>query len=61
MKRALWVLMLAAACGEPIQPRSTVQQNAIAKSDFDGVWYFRQTVVGVPRGRAVLGRLHLPR
>jgi hypothetical protein len=48
MKRALWVLMLAAACGEPIQPRSTVQQNAIAKSDFDGVWYFRQTVVGVP-------------
>jgi hypothetical protein len=48
MKRALLALVLVAACGEPIQPRSTVQQNAIAKSDFDGVWYFRQTVVGVP-------------
>ncbi|MCA2980573.1 MAG: zinc-dependent metalloprotease, partial [Myxococcaceae bacterium] len=48
MKRALWVVVLAAACGEPIQPRSTVQQNALSKRDFDGVWYFRQTVVGVP-------------
>lgn len=49
MKRALLVVFaVAAACGEPVQPRSTVQQDALAKRDLEGTWYFRQTVTGVP-------------
>jgi hypothetical protein len=49
MKRALLaVCALAVSCGTPVQPRSTVQHDTIAKSDLEGVWYFRQTVVGVP-------------
>jgi len=49
MKRALLVVCaLVASCGTPVQPRSTVQQDALAKRDLEGVWYFRQTVVGVP-------------
>ncbi|MBM4784124.1 MAG: hypothetical protein GQE15_41170 [Archangiaceae bacterium] len=49
MKRALLCLAaVVVSCGTPVQPRSTVQHDAIAKSDLEGVWYFRQTVVGVP-------------
>ncbi len=49
MKRALLVLCaLVASCGTPVQPRSTIQQDALAKRDLEGVWYFRQTVIGVP-------------
>lgn len=36
------------SCAEPAGPRSTIQADAIAKSDLEGVWYYRQTVVGVP-------------
>ena len=49
MKRALLVLCaLVASCGTPVQPRSTIQQDALAKRDLEGTWYFRQTVIGVP-------------
>lgn len=36
------------SCADALPPRVAVGQDAIAKSDLDGVWYFRQTVVGVP-------------
>ncbi|MBX7114919.1 MAG: zinc-dependent metalloprotease [Myxococcaceae bacterium] len=36
------------ACGGPTHPRNTLQVDAIAKSDLNGEWYYRQTVVGVP-------------
>jgi hypothetical protein len=39
---------LAFSCAEVPPPRSTIQVDAIAKTDLEGVWYFRQTVVGVP-------------
>ena len=42
------VCTLALSCGETVKPRSTVQADAIAKTDLAGTWYFRQTVVGTP-------------
>ncbi len=51
MKRALvWLssCLIAVSCGSPVQPRTTIQQDAIAKTDLAGVFYYRQTVVGVP-------------
>ena len=50
MKRlTLAVLVVAtASCSGPVATRSTVQIDAIAKTDLAGVWYYRQTVVGVP-------------
>ena len=39
MKRALLVLCaLVASCGTPVQPRSTIQQDALAKRDLEGTW-----------------------
>jgi len=50
MKRILLSLAALAAisCGETVVPRSTVQADAIAKTDLAGTWYFRQTVIGTP-------------
>src|SRR5205085_2903438 len=49
MKRAIVIaLFVAAGCAAPPQERVAVQADAIAKSDLDGIWYFRQTVVGAP-------------
>ena len=51
MKRLALPFLAALAawsCAEPAGPRSLVQADALAKSDLSGVWYFRQTVVGVP-------------
>ncbi len=49
MKRLLVVAAaVAVSCGTPVQPRTTVQHDVIAKSDLEGTWYFRQTVIGVP-------------
>ncbi|MBI3185432.1 MAG: zinc-dependent metalloprotease [Myxococcales bacterium] len=49
MRRSLPLLLaVLAACAERPAPRSTIQHDAIAKSDLQGEWYFRQTVVGVP-------------
>ncbi|MFZ5469923.1 MAG: zinc-dependent metalloprotease [Myxococcota bacterium] len=42
------VLLLSAACAGRPEPRDTIQVDAIAKSDLEGVWYYQQTVVGVP-------------
>src|SRR2546423_1381828 len=47
MKR-LTLITLLAGCAAEIAPRNTVQEGAISKDDLQGVWYFRQTVVGVP-------------
>src|SRR5207248_10115992 len=47
-KLLIAALFVAAACAEPPAPRVAVQADAIAKSDLGGVWYFRQTVIGVP-------------
>src|SRR5256885_13286969 len=44
---ALCALVFGACADEPA-PRVAVQADAIAKSDLDGIWYFRQTVIGVP-------------
>src|SRR4051812_13047977 len=41
-------LCLLASCAAPSETRNTVQAGAISKDDLKGVWYFRQTVVGVP-------------
>ena len=50
MRRSHAVLcaLFLAACAEPPKTRVAVQADAIAKSDLEGVFYFRQTVVGVP-------------
>src|SRR5437879_1437990 len=49
MKRAIGALMvLLGGCAAEVAERNTVQEGAIAKDDLQGVWYFRQTVVGVP-------------
>ncbi len=48
LSRSLAAVLVLSACAERLPPRSTVQADAIAKSDLEGVWYFRQTVVGVP-------------
>src|SRR5438128_1511535 len=42
------ISFLLFGCASEPAPRSTIQADVIAKSDLDGVWYFRQTVVGVP-------------
>jgi hypothetical protein len=43
------VLLLALlACAPAPGPRVLVQADALDKQDFEGEWYFRQTVVGVP-------------
>src|SRR2546428_5927287 len=47
-KQLAAVLTLVAACAAPPQQRVAVQADALAKSDLDGIWYFRQTVIGVP-------------
>ncbi|MHB8873585.1 MAG: zinc-dependent metalloprotease, partial [Myxococcaceae bacterium] len=39
---------LALSCADRPAPRSTLQADALAKSDLEGVWYWRQTVIGVP-------------
>ena len=41
---------LLAACGQEREPVDRVQPNAIAKSYFDGEWYFQRTAVDVPSG-----------
>ncbi|MBK7858091.1 MAG: zinc-dependent metalloprotease [Archangiaceae bacterium] len=46
MKRA--VILMLAACAAPTETRNTVQEGALSKDDLQGVWYFRQTVVGTP-------------
>src|SRR5258708_7111319 len=48
MKRLTLVAALAFSCAAPLPPRNTVQEGAISKDDLQGVFYFRQTVVGVP-------------
>src|SRR3954471_24519191 len=49
MKRAIWAsALLLGGCAAEVAERNTVQEGAIAKDDLQGVWYFRQTVVGVP-------------
>jgi hypothetical protein len=45
---ALVLLFAVAGCAADAPPRYTVQADVIAKSDLQGTWYFRQTVVGVP-------------
>src|SRR5262245_16399308 len=46
--RKILILLTICGCASEPQPRSSVQTDVIAKSDLAGVWYFRQTVVGVP-------------
>src|SRR3954454_13533666 len=46
--RSLVAGLLLAGCASEVAPRSTIQEGAIAKEDLQGVFYFRQTVVGVP-------------
>lgn len=48
MTKRLAALLILTACAVPSEPRNTVQEGAISKDDLTGVWYFRQTVVGVP-------------
>lgn len=49
MNRIVMALaVVVVSCGTPVAPRTTVQHDVIAKRDLEGVWYFRQTVVGVP-------------
>ena len=45
---ALFTLIVA--CGQEREPVDRVQPNAIAKSYFDGEWYFQRTAVDVPSG-----------
>ncbi len=47
-KLALAILIAVSGCAADAPPRYTVQADVIAKSDLEGVWYFRQTVVQVP-------------
>jgi len=42
------VTILAAGCAQDVGDINRVQANALKKSDFEGVWYFRQTVTDVP-------------
>ena len=44
----LFVCLFALSCTPAPAPRSTLQADGLAKSDLSGVWYFRQTVIGVP-------------
>lgn len=39
---------MVSGCAQDVGDINRVQPNAIKKSDFDGVWYFRQTVTDVP-------------
>src|SRR5262245_49427659 len=56
MLRHRWLaiisLSLAAAaatsCTDERPPRSFVQPNALRKADFDGTWYYLQTVLDAP-------------
>ena len=53
MKHAAMILLgavtiLAAGCAQDVGDINRVQANALKKSDFEGVWYFRQTVTDVP-------------
>ena len=53
MKNAALLLLstatfLAAGCAQDVGDINRVQANALKKSDFEGVWYFRQTVTDVP-------------
>lgn len=43
-------LCVLAACGEERDPVDRVQPNAIAKTYFDGEWYYQRTAVDVPSG-----------
>ena len=45
---ALAVSLLVGACAEQRDPIDRVQPNALAKSSFDGRWYYQRTVVDVP-------------
>ena len=41
-------MVLASGCAQDVEDINRVQANALKKSDFDGVWYTRQTVTDVP-------------
>jgi len=47
-RHAFLASLALAACAAPSETRNTVQEGAISKNDLQGVFYFRQTVVGVP-------------
>lgn len=48
LSASLLAVALVAACASEVPPRTTIQHDAIAKTDLEGEFYFRQTVVGVP-------------
>ena len=45
---ALFVSAVLAGCPEAREPVIQVQANAIAKSQFEGEWYFQRTVIDTP-------------
>src|SRR5687768_16672446 len=42
------LVVLLAACADPAGTRVLVQADALDKKDLEGIWYYRQTVVGAP-------------